>query len=98
MSSVLPATPRVAKDQQPKFHRPVTNHADGNAKFAVVQVVSSQPPKELAKDYPRGKKVITTFPAYGIAMHFASKCKEFAAYDDAKFIVVPAAKARTLTR
>ncbi len=82
--------PTIVRDQSPKFVRPIDHHANGNAKFAVLQVVDEglTPPEELAKDYPPGRKLITTFPAYGIAMHFASKCKEFAKFDDARFIVV----------
>ncbi len=54
-----------------KFVKPVENHAKGNAKFAVIQIVpaDAKPPEEIADDYQPGKTLITTFPAYAIAMH-----------------------------
>lgn len=72
-----------------KFVKPVENHAKGNAKFAVIQVVpaDAKPPEEIADDYQPGKTLITTFPAYAIAMHFAHQCERFAKFDEAKFIV-----------
>lgn len=80
---------RILYEQDNKFVSPIINHASGNAKFAVIQVVpaDAQPPEEIAEDYQPGKTLITTFPAYGIAMHFASKCKEFAQLEEAEFIV-----------
>lgn len=97
MASIQPS---IAIDQSPKFVRPVEHHADGNAKFAVVQIVGEglTPPSEFAKHYPPGQKLITTFPAYGIAMHFAYQCKKFSRFDAAEFIVVGLDKVRTFTR
>ena len=79
----------VSNIKAAKFVKPVTNHASGNAKFAVIQVVpaDAKPPEEIADDYQPGKTLITFFPAYAIAMHFAYQCKKFAKLDQAEFIV-----------
>lgn len=79
----------VSNIKAAKFVKPVENHVKGNAKFAVIQVVpaDAKPPEEIADDYQPGKTLITTFPAYAIAMHFAHQCKRFAKLDEAEFIV-----------